>query len=56
MLVLANQAVAKDVGLLVTFIGIGIVVSILIGFALFQVRGEYLQNQDYERHGRSPDH
>ena len=55
MFVLANEAFSKDVGLIVTFIGIGIVVSILIAFALFQVRGEYLQNQDYERHGRSPD-
>ena len=52
MLVLADQAVAKDVGLLVTFIGIGIVVNILIIYALFQVRGEYLQNRDYARHGK----
>ncbi len=52
MLVLANEAVAKDFGLLVTFIGIGIVVNVLIIYALFQTRGEFLQNQDAVRHER----
>ena len=53
MLVLADQAFSKDFGLIVTFIGIGIVANILIVYALFQVRGEHLQNQEDARRGRS---
>ena len=55
MLVLADQAFSKDFGLIVTFIGIGIVVNILIVYALFQVRGEHLQNQEDARNGHSAD-
>ena len=53
MLLLTSEAVTKDVGLIVTFIGIGIVVNILILYALFQVRGEHLQNKEDARRGRS---
>ncbi|HXW59554.1 MAG TPA: hypothetical protein VEJ23_08780 [Solirubrobacteraceae bacterium] len=53
MLVLASEAVSKDVGLIVTFIGIGIVVNVLIVYALFQVRGEHLQNKEDAHRGRS---
>jgi hypothetical protein len=55
VLVLASQAVSKDVGLIVTFIGIGIVANVLIVYALFQVRGEHLQNQEDARKGPSPE-
>lgn len=46
MLPLASAAVSKDVGLLVTFIGIGIVVNIIVVYIAVQVRGERHQNQN----------
>jgi hypothetical protein len=54
MVLAANRAVAEDVGLLATFIGIGILVNIIIVFIAVQVRGEYLQNRA-RREGASRD-
>jgi hypothetical protein len=45
MLVLANAATTKDIGLLATFIGIGIVVNVIVVFIAIQIRGERHQNQ-----------
>ena len=45
MLPLASAAVSKDIGLLVTFIGIGVVVNIIVVYIAVQVRGERHQNQ-----------
>jgi hypothetical protein len=45
MLPLASAAVTKDVGLLATFIGIGIIVNIIVVYIAVQVRGERHQNQ-----------
>jgi hypothetical protein len=42
---LASAAVSKDVGLIVTFIGIGILVNIIVVFIAVQIRGERQQNQ-----------
>jgi hypothetical protein len=52
MLLLASAATEKDIGLLVTFIGIGIVVNVIIIYILFQVRGEYVHNQEDRREPR----
>jgi hypothetical protein len=41
----ANRAFAEDVGLLVTFLGIGILVGIIVTYIAVQVRGERLQNR-----------
>jgi hypothetical protein len=41
---LASAAVSKDIGLIVTFIGIGIVVNIIVVFIAVQIRGERQQN------------
>jgi hypothetical protein len=42
---LASAATSKDIGLLATFIGIGIVVNIIVVFIAIQIRGERQQNQ-----------
>lgn len=46
LLAVANQAFAKDVGLIATFIGIGVVVNVIVVFIAIQVRGERHQNQE----------
>jgi hypothetical protein len=46
MLLLTSTAVSKDVGLIVTFIGIGVIVTIIVVYIAVQVRGERLQNQE----------
>jgi len=42
----ASAAFSKDVGLIATFIGIGVVVSVIVLYIAIQVRGEYLQNRE----------
>jgi ABC-type transporter Mla subunit MlaD len=46
-MVLANAAVTKDIGLIATFIGIGVVVNVIVVFIAVQVRGQRQQNQEY---------
>ncbi|HEV3072005.1 MAG TPA: hypothetical protein VGY76_11350 [Solirubrobacteraceae bacterium] len=46
MLPLASAAVSKDIGLIVTFIGIGVIVNIIVVYIAVQVRGERHQNQN----------
>lgn len=45
MLLAASQAVSKDIGLLATFLGIGVVVNLFVVFIAVQIRGERQQNQ-----------
>ena len=48
MLQLATDpATSKTIGLLITFIGIGILVNIIVVYIAAQIRGERQQNQDY---------
>lgn len=48
MLVLAtSEAVAKDIGLIATFGGIGLIVNIIIVYIAIQIRGERRQNEEY---------
>jgi hypothetical protein len=47
MLLLASTATTKDIGLLVTFLGIGVVVNVIVVFIAIQVRGERHQNQEH---------
>jgi heme/copper-type cytochrome/quinol oxidase subunit 2 len=42
---LASAATSTDVGLIVTFIGIGVVVNVIVVFIAVQIRGERRQNQ-----------
>jgi hypothetical protein len=45
MLLAASQAFSKDVGLLATFLGIGVIVNVIVVFIAVQIRGERQQNQ-----------
>jgi uncharacterized membrane protein len=54
VLLATSAAVSKDIGLLATFVGIGIIVGVISVFIAVQVRGERRQNQEYlerRRHG-----
>jgi uncharacterized membrane protein len=44
---LASAAFSKDVGLIVTFIGIGILVNIIVVFIAVQISGERRQNKGH---------
>jgi hypothetical protein len=54
MLLAASAAVTKDIGLIATFGGIGVVVNIIIVYIAIQVRGERRQNQEYLASRRHP--
>jgi hypothetical protein len=54
MLLASSPAFSKDVGLIVTFIGIGIVVNVILVFVAIQVRGERQQNQEHLASRRRP--
>ena len=47
MLLAASAAFSKDVGLIITFGGIGVVVNVILVYIAIQVRGERRQNQEY---------
>jgi hypothetical protein len=47
MFLATSAAVSKDIGLLVTFLGIGLVVNVILVYIAVQVRGEHRQNQEY---------
>jgi hypothetical protein len=46
MLLAASAAFSKDVGLIATFGGIGVIVNVIIVFIAIQVRGEHRANQE----------
>jgi hypothetical protein len=46
MLLLANAAFSKDVGLIATFGGIGVIVNLIVVYIAVQVRGEHRANQE----------
>jgi hypothetical protein len=54
LLLAADQATAKTVGLLVTFVGIGIIVNVILVYIAVQIRGERRQNQEYMQRRRPP--
>ncbi|MGC2374418.1 MAG: hypothetical protein WA484_11145 [Solirubrobacteraceae bacterium] len=45
MLLATSEAVSKDIGLLATFLGIGLIVNAIVVFIAVLVRGERQQNQ-----------
>jgi len=53
MLLATSQAVSKDIGLLITFVGIGLIVTVILIFIGVQVRGETQQNREYRERLRS---
>jgi hypothetical protein len=54
MLTLASAAVTKDIGLIATFGGIGVVANVIIVYIAIQVRGEHRQNKEYLESRRPP--
>ena len=46
MLLAASEAFVKTFGLLVTFIGIGVIVNVIVIYIAIQIRGERRQNQE----------
>jgi hypothetical protein len=42
-----SQAVVMDIGLLATFLGIGVIVNAIVVYIAIQIRGERQQNQQY---------
>jgi Na+-transporting methylmalonyl-CoA/oxaloacetate decarboxylase gamma subunit len=50
VIVIASTASMFTIGLLVTFLGIGIVANVLIVYAIVQVFGERQQNQEHRGH------
>jgi len=50
MILAASAAFSKDVGLLATFLGIGVVVNVIVVFIAIQVRGERHQHQPHQQH------
>jgi hypothetical protein len=49
MILAASAAFSKDVGLLATFLGIGLIVNVIVVFIVVLVRGEHQQNQQQQR-------
>jgi hypothetical protein len=47
LVVAASPAFTFTVGLLVTFLGIGVIANVLIGYAVVQVLGERQQNEEH---------
>jgi hypothetical protein len=47
---LASAAVTKDIGLIATFGGIGVVVNVIVVYIAVQIRGERRQNEEYREH------
>jgi hypothetical protein len=49
MLIVGSEALGQTLALLVTFIGIGVVVNVLIVYILFEVYAEHKENREAEQ-------
>jgi phage shock protein PspC (stress-responsive transcriptional regulator) len=49
MLITADQATGQTIALLLTFVGIGVFVNILILYVIAQVLAERKQNQEHDQ-------
>lgn len=47
MILATSAAVSKDIGLIATFGGIGVIVNVILVFIAIQIRGERRQNEEY---------
>ncbi len=54
MLLAASAAFSKDVGLIITFVGIGVVVNVILVYVAIQIRGERAQNREHTPARRAP--
>ncbi len=53
-LLATSHSVVVDVGLIATFIGIGVIVNLILIFIFIQVRGERQQNKEHLGEARRP--
>lgn len=54
MLVIADAAFSKTFGLIVTFIGIGVIVNVVLAYIAVQIMGERRQNKEHVATRRPP--
>jgi hypothetical protein len=54
MLIASNQALTMTIGLLITFLGIGVIVNAIVVYIAVQIRGERRQNHEYLVSRRPP--
>jgi len=54
MILAASEAFAKTFGLACTFIGIGVIVTVIIVYIGVQIRGERAQNREYIASRKAP--
>jgi hypothetical protein len=47
MILALSQAAKTDIGLIVTFGGIGVIVNVIIVYIAIQIRGERQHNREY---------
>jgi hypothetical protein len=53
MILALSAALTKDIGLIATFGGIGVIVNVIVVYIAVQIRGERQQNQEYLAKRRS---
>jgi hypothetical protein len=53
-LLATSHAVSVDIGLIVTFVGIGVIVNVILVLVFFQIRGERQQNKEHVAEARRP--
>ena len=54
MILAASEAFAKTFGLACTFIGIGVIVTVILVYVAVQIRGERSQNKRYLASRKAP--
>jgi heme/copper-type cytochrome/quinol oxidase subunit 2 len=55
VLIAADQAFSKTFGLIVTFVGIGLIVNVILIYVAVQVRGQRRQNEELLSSRRPPE-
>ena len=54
MILASSEAFTKTFGLGVTFLGIGVIVTVIVVYIAFQIRGERAQNREYINSRKAP--
>jgi hypothetical protein len=55
VLIAGSEAFSKTFGLLVTFLGIGLIVNVIVIYIAIQIRGERRQNEELRASRRPPE-
>jgi uncharacterized membrane protein len=54
MILATSEAFIKTFGLLCTFVGIGVIVTVIVVYIAVQIRGERAQNREYMASRKAP--